>query len=133
MDKTSTSHLENLGLSPNKVSQSVESINPLISSITISRELPEYPLEKVGTEKVANNKLAGADEPYKVLKYCVLTIISCRRLMHQRSIRLAPTRASTSSPITSVSSTTLLQPINRRFLRRKGLETYAGTRPSSRM
>jgi len=71
MDKTSTSHLENLGLSPNKVSQSVESINPLISSITISREFPEYPLEKVGTEKVANNKLAAADEPYKVLKYCV--------------------------------------------------------------
>jgi len=64
LDKTSTSHQENLKLfSPNKVSQSVESINPLTNSFTISREFPEYTLEKVGTEKVPSKKPLAADEP----------------------------------------------------------------------
>jgi hypothetical protein len=63
LDKTSTSIQENLGLSPNKVSQSVESINPVINSITISREFPGYPLEKVGTEKLPSKKPVAADEP----------------------------------------------------------------------
>jgi hypothetical protein len=63
LDKTSTSHQEKLKLSQNKVSHSVESINPLTNSFTISREFPEYPLEKVGTEKVPRNKPVAADEP----------------------------------------------------------------------